>query len=130
MKEVKEYPFILVIIVLGIFLVSIGGYYYRENFATDSVTQGVTETVRASVISNADNSSRVQSGELFIVKSDFEKDFKKRIESNKLVKISNDSKYEFKYLDNKNGSTKAIRAIIQDGDQTYQATYKVSIASS
>ncbi|HDR7320795.1 hypothetical protein [Bacillus toyonensis] len=126
----KEYPFILVIIVLGIFLVSIGGYYYRENFATDSVTQGVTETVRASVISNADNSSRVQSGELFIVKSDFEKDFKKRIESNKLVKISNDSKYEFKYLDNKNGSTKAIRAIIQDGDQTYQATYKVSIASS
>ncbi|PGE16400.1 hypothetical protein COM64_20720 [Bacillus toyonensis] len=118
------------IIVLGIFLVSIGGYYYRENFATDSVTQGVTETVRASVISNADNSSRVQSGELFIVKSDFEKDFKNRIESNKLVKISNDAKYEFKYLDNKNGSTKAIRAIIQDGDQTYQATYKVSIASS
>ncbi|AFU17057.1 hypothetical protein MC28_D008 (plasmid) [Bacillus thuringiensis MC28] len=129
-KEVKEYPFILVIIVLGIFLVSIGGYYYRENFATDSVTQGVTETVRASVISNVDNSSRVQSGELFIVKSDFEKDFKKRIESNKLVKIGNDAKYEFKYLDNKNGSTKAIRAIIQDRDQTYQATYKVSIAAS
>ncbi|EJR55463.1 hypothetical protein IK3_05668 [Bacillus toyonensis] len=129
-KELKEHPFILMIIVLGIFLVSIGGYYYRENFATDSVTQGVTETVRASVISNADNSSRVQSGELFIVKSDFEKDFKNRIESNKLVKISNDAKYEFKYLDNKNGSTKAIRAIIQDGDQTYQATYKVSIASS
>ncbi|PFJ20297.1 hypothetical protein [Bacillus cereus] len=118
------------IIVLGLFLVSIGGYYYRENFATDSVTQGVTETVRASVISNADNSSRVQSGELFIVKGDFEKDFKKRIESNKLVKIGNNAKYEFKYLDNKNGSTKAIRAIIQDGDQTYQATYKVSIAAS
>ncbi|EOO43554.1 hypothetical protein ICK_06852 [Bacillus cereus BAG1X2-2] len=130
MKELKEHPFILMIIVLGLFLVSIGGYYYRENFATDSVTQGVTETVRASVISNADNSSRVQSGELFIVKSDFEKDFKKRIESNKLVKIGNNAKYEFKYLDNKNGSTKAIRAIIQDGDQTYQATYKVSIAAS
>lgn len=46
------------------------------------------------------------------------------------MKISNDAKYEFKYLDNKNGSTKAIRAIIQDGDQTYQATYKVSIAAS
>ncbi len=130
MKELKEHPFILIIIVLGLFLVSIGGYYYRENFATDSITQGVTETVRASVISNADNSSRVQSGELFIVKSDFEKDFKKRIESNKLVKISSDATYEFKYLDNKNGSTKAIRAIIHDGDQTYQATYKVSIASS
>ncbi|HDX9596015.1 hypothetical protein [Bacillus cereus] len=118
------------IIVIGLFLVSIGGYYYRENFATDSVTQGVTETVRVSVISNADNSSRVQNGELFIVKSDFEKDFKKRIESNKLVKISSGATYEFKYLDNKNGSTKAIRAIIHDGDQMYQVTYKVSIASS
>ncbi|HFJ9306650.1 TPA: hypothetical protein ACGW6R_004191 [Bacillus cereus] len=126
----KEHPFILMIIVLGLFLVSIGGYYYRENFATDSVIQGITETVRASAISNMDNSSRIQSGELYLSKSDFEKDFKKRIESNKLVKISGNAKYEFKYLDNKNGSVKAIRTIIQDGENTYQATYKVSIATS
>ncbi|MEC3226211.1 hypothetical protein P9027_30305 [Bacillus thuringiensis] len=126
----KEHPFILMIIVLGLFLVSIGGYYYRENFATDSVIQGITETVRASAISNMDNSSRVQRGELYLSKDDFEKDFKKRIESNKLVKISSNAKYEFKYLDNKNGSVKAIRTIIQDGENTYQATYKVSIAAS
>lgn len=126
----KEHPFILMIIVLGLFLVSIGGYYYRENFATDSVIQGITETVRASAISNMDNSSRVQRGELYLSKNDFEKDFKKRIESNKLVKISSNAKYEFKYLDNKNGSVKAIRTIIQDGENTYQATYKVSIAAS
>jgi hypothetical protein len=129
-KEVKEHPFILMIIVVGLFLVSIGGYYYRENFATDSVMQGITETVRASTISNMDNSSRIQNGELFLSKDDFEKDFKKRIESNKLVKISNNAKCEFKYLDNKNGSVKAIRTIIQDGENTYQATYKVSIAAS
>ncbi|EJR25178.1 hypothetical protein OB988_21130 [Bacillus cereus] len=126
----KEHPFILMIIVFGLFLVSIGGYYYRENFATDSVVQGITETVRASAISNMDNSSRIQSGELYLSKSDFEKDFKKRIESNKLVKISGNAKYEFKYLDKKNGSIKAIRTIIQDGENTYQATYKVSIAAS
>ncbi|PEU93952.1 MULTISPECIES: hypothetical protein [Bacillus] len=126
----KEHPFILMIIVFGLFLVSIGGYYYRENFATDSVVQGITETVRASAISNMDNSSRIQSGELYLSKSDFEKDFKKRIESNKLVKISGKAKYEFKYLDKKNGSIKAIRTIIQDGENTYQATYKVSIAAS
>lgn len=117
------------IIVFGLFLVSIGGYYYRENFATDSVVQGITETVRASAVSNMDNSSRIQSGELFLSKDDFEKDFKKRIESNKLVKISSDAKYKFKYRDNKNGSIKAIRTIIQDGENTYQATYKVSIAT-
>lgn len=126
----KEHPFILMIIVLGLFLVSIGGYYYRENFATDSVIQGITETVRASAISNMDNSSRVQRGELYLSKKDFEEDFKNRIESNKLVKISSNAKYEFKYLDNKNGSVKAIRTIIQDGENTYQATYKVSIAAS
>ncbi|PFC34344.1 hypothetical protein [Bacillus cereus] len=126
----KEHPFILMIIVFGLFLVSIGGYYYRENFATDSVVQGITETVRASAISNMDNSSRIQSGELYLSKSDFEKDFKKRIEANKLVKISGNAKYEFKYLDKKNGSIKAIRTIIQDGENTYQATYKVSIAAS
>lgn len=126
----KEHPFILMIIVFGLFLVSIGGYYYRENFATDSVVQGITETVRASAVSNMDNSSRIQSGELFLSKDDFERDFKKRIESNKLVKISSDAKYEFKYRDNKNGSIKAIRTIIKDGENTYQATYKVSIATS
>ncbi|HDR7527023.1 MULTISPECIES: hypothetical protein [Bacillus cereus group] len=126
----KEHPFILMIIVFGLFLVSIGGYYYRENFATDSVVQGITETVRASAVSNMDNSSRIQSGELFLSKDDFEKDFKKRIESNKLVKISSNAKYEFKYRDNKNGSIKAIRTIIQDGENTYQATYKVSVATS
>ncbi|HFJ9454053.1 hypothetical protein [Bacillus cereus] len=126
----KEHPFILMIIVFGLFLVSIGGYYYRENFATDSVVQGITETVRASAVSNIDNSSRIQSGELFLSKDDFEKDFKKRIESNKLVKISPNAKYEFKYRENKNGSIKAIRTIIQDGENTYQATYKVSVATS
>ncbi|MFA2561982.1 hypothetical protein ABR780_26615 [Bacillus cereus] len=126
----KEHPFILVIIVLGLFLVYLGGYYYQENFTTDSVIQGITETVRASAVSNMDNSSRIQTGELYLSKGDFEKDFKKRIVSNKLVKISNDAKYRFAYLDNKNGSVKAIKTIIQDGKNTYQATYKVSVATS
>ncbi|MGA4465963.1 hypothetical protein ACPA2L_25495 [Bacillus bombysepticus] len=126
----KEHPFILVIIVLGLFLVYLGGYYYQENFTTDSVMQGITETVRASAVSNMDNSSRIQTGELYLSKDDFEKDFKKRIVSNKLVKISNDAKYRFDYLDNKNGSVKAIKTIIQDGKNTYQATYKVSVATS
>ncbi len=130
MKELKDHPFILIIIILGFFLISIGGYYYRENFTNDSVMQGMTETVRTSAISNADNSSRIQSGELFIIKSEFEKDFRKRIETNKLVKISKDAKYEFKYLDNSNGSTKAIRAIVHDGENTYQATCKLSISPS
>ncbi|MFJ5746747.1 hypothetical protein ACQKNT_25015 [Bacillus cereus] len=126
----KDYPFVMMILIFGLFMTVIGGYYYKQNFSTDSVIQGMTETVRSSAIANVDNSSRVQSGELFITKSGFEEDFKKRITSNNLVKFNKDAKYEFKYLDNKNGSTKAIRVIIQDGNNTYQATCKVSIAAS
>jgi hypothetical protein len=117
-------------LIIGLFMVVISGYYYKQNFTTDSVMQGITETIRASVAANADNSSRIQSGELFVSKQGFEEDFKKRINSNKLVKIKKDAKYEFKYLDNKNGSTKAIRVIIHDGDNTYQATCKVNVAPS
>lgn len=126
----KDYPFVMMILIFGLFMTVIGGYYYKQNFSTDSVIQGMTETVRSSAIANVDNSSRVQSGELFIVKSGFEEDFKKRITSNNLVKINENAKYEFKYLDNKNGSTKAIRVIIQEGNNTYQATCKVNIAPS
>lgn len=124
----KDYPYVLVIIIVGIFMLIIGSFYYNQNFVTDSVLQGITETVRTSAISNADNSSRIQDGELFISKDDFEADFKKRIESNKNVNISQDATYEFEYLDNDNGSTKAIRTIIHDGDNTYQATCKLSVA--
>lgn len=120
----------MTILIFGLFMTVIGGYYYKQNFSTDSVIQGMTETVRSSAIANADNSSRVQSGELFITKSGFEEDFKKRITSNNLVKFNKDAKYEFKYLDNKNGSTKAIRVIVKDGNNTYQATCKVNIAAS
>ncbi|PFU46571.1 hypothetical protein COK88_24170 [Bacillus cereus] len=126
----KDYPFVMMILIFGLFMTVIGGYYYKQNFSTDSIIQGMTETVRSSAIANADNSSRVQSGELFITKSSFEEDFKKRITSNNLVKFNKDAKYEFKYLDNKNGSTKAIRVIVKDGNNTYQATCKVNIAAS
>lgn len=126
----KDYPFVMILLIFGIFLTVIGGYYYKQNFSTDSVIQGITETVRSSAIANVDNSSRVQSGELFVLKPGFEEDFRKRINTNKLVKIKKDAKYEFKYLDNKNGSTKAIRVIIHDGKDTYQATCKVNVAAS
>ncbi|HDR4368601.1 hypothetical protein [Bacillus cereus] len=126
----KDYPFVLLMLIIGFFMVVISGYYYKQNFTTDSVMQGITETIRASAVANADNSSRIQNGELYVSKQDFEKDFKKRINSNNLVKIKKDAKYEFKYLDNRNGSIKAIRVIIQDGNNTFQATCKVNIATS
>ncbi|MGW9001746.1 hypothetical protein [Streptomyces koyangensis] len=106
----------------------IAGIYYQKTYKQDSVLLGLTETVRASAINSADNSSRVKEGELHIDKEKFEKLFKEKIVANKNVKITNNAKYEFKYLDNKDGATKGIRVQIKDNEASYQATAKVSIA--
>ncbi|MDM5335791.1 hypothetical protein QUF84_00575 [Fictibacillus enclensis] len=126
----RDYPYIIGIMFLGIFLVVISGIYYQKIYKQDSVVMGLTETVRTSAIKNADNSSRLRQGELFIEKSQFEQDFKQKMARNQNVKLSDAASYQFKYLDNANGATKAIRVFIKDGDVTYQATAKVSIAGS
>ncbi|WMX58822.1 hypothetical protein [Peribacillus sp. R9-11] len=124
----RDFPYIIGLMFLGIFLVIITGIYYQKTYKQDSVVLGLTETVRTSAINNADNSSRLREGELFIEKEKFEKDFKQKITSNKNVKLSNEVTFEFEYLDNENGATKAIRVLIKDNGVTYQATAKVSIA--
>ncbi|PFS76589.1 hypothetical protein COK49_16305, partial [Bacillus cereus] len=49
----KDYPFVMMLLIFGLFMTVIGGYYYQQNFSTDSVIQGMTETVRSSAIANA-----------------------------------------------------------------------------
>ncbi|MFB6963571.1 MULTISPECIES: hypothetical protein [Bacillati] len=124
----RDYPYLIGFMFLGIILVMIAGIYYQKTYKQDSVLLGLTETVRASAINSADNSSRVKEGELHIDKEKFEKLFKEKIVANKNVKITNNAKYEFKYLDNKDGATKGIRVQIKDNEASYQATAKVSIA--
>lgn len=126
----RDIPFMIWIMFVGIFLIVVTGMYYQNNYKQDSVVMGLTETVRTSAINNADNSSRINPGELYISKDGFEQDFRKKMSANKNVKLSNAAKYEFKYLDNENGATKAIRVLIKDGDTIYQATAKVSVSES
>lgn len=126
----RDFPYVILFFFLGIILIIISGIYYQSNYKQDSIVLGLTETIRSSAISNANNSSRLQKGELFITKGDFEEDFKKRIATNSNVKVSKDAIYKFEYLDNENGATKAIRVQIKDGDLTYQATAKVIISDS
>ncbi|WP_311202601.1 hypothetical protein [Peribacillus aracenensis] len=124
----RDFPYIIGLMFLGIFLVIITGIYYQKTYKQDSVILGLTETVRSSAINNADNSSRLRVGELFIDKEKFEKDFKQKIISNKNVNLSDEVTFEFEYLENENGATKAIRVLIKDNGSIYQATAKVSIA--
>ncbi|MGG4263778.1 hypothetical protein [Peribacillus simplex] len=124
----RDFPYIIGLMFIGIFLVIITGIYYQKTYKQDSIILGLTETVRTSAINNADNSSRLREGELFIDKEKFEKDFEKKIVSNKNVNLSNEVTFEFEYLDNENGATKGIRVLIKDKGSTYQATAKVSIS--
>lgn len=118
-------------LLMGAFLIVIIGIFFRFGYSQDAAVLGLTETVRTSAIANADYSSRLEKGQLFILKDKFEKDFKDRISTNKNVKFSEDIVYNFEYLDNENGSTKAIRvSIIEDSETKYQATYKVDISDS
>lgn len=113
-----------------IILIMVVGYYYQGSYKQNAIVLGITETLRTSAIANADNISRLNKGELFICKEDFEKDFKERITKNSNVNFSDNAAYEFKYLDNHNGSTKAIKVFVKDSDVKYQATAIVDISTS
>ncbi|APC50385.1 hypothetical protein BME96_19065 (plasmid) [Virgibacillus halodenitrificans] len=126
----RDYASLIWIMFIGIFVMVLLGIFYRIGYTQDATTLGLTETVRTSVIANADYSSRLEQGQLFILKENFEKEFKEKITVNNNVKLSENADFEFEYLENKNGSTKAIRVSIVDEDTTYQATYKVDISDS
>ena len=126
----KDYSSSIGIMLLGIALIVVIGTYYRIGYLQDATTLGLTETVRAAAIDNADYSSRLEPGNLFILKNQFESDFEDRIYTNNNVKISEGAEYTFEYLDNDNGSTKAIKVSIIDGEKEYSATYIVNIADS
>ncbi|WP_077356035.1 hypothetical protein [Virgibacillus halodenitrificans] len=126
----RDYASLIWIMFIGIFVMVLLGIFYRIGYTQDATTLGLTETVRTSVIANADYSSRLEQGQLFILKKNFEKEFKEKITVNNNVKLSENADFEFEYLENENGSTKAIRVSIVDEDTTYQATYKVDISDS
>lgn len=126
-EYLRDYPAMIGLSFLGIFLIVFISIFYRTSYTQNSIIMAMTETVRAAAIANADNSSRLYEGELFIDKDSFEKDFKNRFSNNRNVKISSDAEYHFKYLQNDSGSIKAIRVLIKD-DETYQATCRVDIS--
>lgn len=124
----RDIPYVMATFILAIFLMLGIGYYYQTSIKQDSVILAMNETVRTSAIASADNKSRVNEGELFIVKEDFEEKVIEKLQIENNVAFSENVTYRFEYLDNENGSTKAVRIIIEDGDTTYQSTAKVDIA--
>lgn len=92
--------------------------------------QGMTESIRTTAIENIDNGSRIEPGKIHLMKDDFEEDFKKTVKKSFNTQISEEATFQFEYLKDTNGSIKAIRVIVTDGERSYQATTKVNISES
>lgn len=122
----RDYPAIIGLVFVGLFLLVITAIFYQNDYKQNSIVMGLTETVRTSAISNADHSSRLKEGELFISIEDFEQDFGEKIQLNKNVK--SEATYSFDYLKSNVGAIKSIRVYLDNEGTEYQATYKVNIS--
>ena len=124
----RDLPQLMVILIGSLMTVLFLGFFYSSSTIQDSTVLDMNESVRTMAISNANLRSRTKSGELFIVKSDFEEDVIERLASGNNA-LSEDDDYEFEYLDNENGSTKAIRLKVEaDNGKHFQTTVVVDIA--
>ncbi len=126
----RDFPYLIAIIVVCIFGISITGHYYQNLYTQDKNVLNITETLKTSAISNVDNSSRLNEGELFISIEDFEKDFKETMVKKTNSNLLKDTTFKFEYLYNNNKSIKAIRVKMIQGNKEYQATTKIDIAET
>lgn len=111
---------------VGMVLLFLVGYYTFSDFEQNTAVQGLTETVRVSAMENTDNASRVERGELYLDKEGFEESFKEAIGKN--ANIREGFTVDIDYRDNENGTTKAIKVVVDDGKEKYQAVVQVDIS--
>lgn len=125
----RDSAIVVTTVMLGITVLIIISNYFLGDYKQNAIVQGMTETVRVAAYENTDDSSRVERGELYIVKDDFEESFKSKIEGNKNVKMDGDIEYNFEYLpESEDEPLKGVRVKMDDGTQEYQATVQVDIA--
>ncbi|EUJ34183.1 hypothetical protein [Brochothrix campestris] len=122
-----DFPKKLIFIFLGMFLILGIGTYVMKNYQSDSSTQSIQETLKATALENRDNSSRLEKGTFKVVKPTFESDFKKSMAYNRNYKLDKEAAYTFDYLDDGQGGIKAIKVKVTDNGETYQATCVLSL---
>lgn len=79
--------------------------------------------IRVSAISNADHSSRAHEDEFYLMKDDFEEEVLARLSESGVEKSGS----TFDYLENQNGSIKAVRLLLETEGREYQTTAVVDI---
>lgn len=124
----RDIPNLFLIILVCFVFIFTGVKYQVSTFQVDSSVTSVSETLRATIIANRDDSSRVKEGTFKINKANFEKDFKKRVISNGQFKDKNGS-LTFDYLEDDQGNIKGVKVKVKDDKNTYQATSVLDVAS-
>lgn len=124
----RELPWSFSLVIAAMAIIVSLGLYMRVDTSSDTNIQAMVETVRSTAISNVNYKSRVQPGEVYIQKDSFESDFKRIISNSGTANFSSEVSFDFDYLDNNSGSTRAIRVVASDNGKEYGATVIVDIS--
>lgn len=126
--QLKDFPFILFIVFFGLYLILFTCHYKVEEFRYNSLVLSIVETAKAASFESLNNSVIVHPGTAKITIENFETSFEKKFLENVNVKLENPH-YDYSYLLEADGTTKAIRIIVTDENNTkYQGTYIADIA--
>lgn len=117
------------LIIIGLVIIVSIGSYMRLDTQSDSTIQTMTETIRSASINNVNHKSRINQGEVYLLKDSFEDDFERILTQSSVFAFGEDVEFEYEYLeDEETGSLKGIR-VIAHGEQVYQATAIVDVSS-
>ncbi|PTY92328.1 hypothetical protein [Heyndrickxia sporothermodurans] len=119
----KDFPFMILILFFGLYLVLFTCHYKVEEFRYNSLILSITETAKIAGFQSLDNSVRAETGTVEITSENFEMSFEKKFRDTVNVKLEN-PRYSYDYLRADDGTIMAIRVVVTDErDNQYQATY-------
>ncbi|MGG3641482.1 hypothetical protein [Bacillus gobiensis] len=119
----RDFPFIILIIFFGLYLVLFTCHYKVEEFRYNSLILSITEAAKIAGFQSLDNSVRADAGTVEITRENFEMSFQRKLRDTLNVKLK-DPSYSYDYLRAEDGTIMAIRIVVTDETNTpYQVTY-------
>ncbi|MCK1995461.1 hypothetical protein MPH61_23345 [Peribacillus muralis] len=119
----RDFPFMIFIMFLGLYLILFTCHYKIEEFRYNSLILSITESAKIAGFQSLDNSVRAEAGTVEITSENFEMSFEKKFKNIVNVKLES-PRYSYDYLRAADGTIMAIRVVVTDERDThYQATY-------
>lgn len=125
---IRDLPEIIRVVIVGVVMILVMFFFMGSSIQRDETIYTMNQVVRASAISNVDHASRIEKGQLFITKSDFEKDVVDQLNHSNGELFDSDTIYNFDYLEDENNAVKAVRLNVNTNGNDYQSTVIVNIA--